>query len=916
MVVDLLLGKRKTIVEIVASLLVIQMAACVAAASFRIENTKIRWEIDENAHTISLLAKPLKRDYASKFKMPIASVLMGDGRRVDAASANLDGNLLKLHFGSFGTATLKIELKLEVLIVEVASFDVQNAAQFTFLQIPTTILKNVGDILATAWDNDFGIVLLGLNLRTHPTALRLKDAALLCANGYSRFGFVGCAVGIIASETSQLRMAIHRAAKLLGLPAPEFEGGKPIHITEENRRSYLFTNVTERNVEKCIKYAKAMNFGQIMIFQQNWAKTSGHFELNTSAYPNGIEGLKAVASKIRAAGLKVGFHVWASKVHKTDKYCTPVPDKRLWKKAQVTLAHDIDENSDVILTKEPPIGFYGEKGEIAEVWRDIQIGDEIVTYKWLSLKPPYGFFGCKRGANGTKASPHKAGEIIYQLGIDDCCPGYIIDQETDLLDEVHERLSKVLNAVNCDMIYFDGGEDVPPPIWHYVPKFELSLWRRLDPKPIIVQGTIVQHHSWHIFSRNSTVDIRRERSKEHVDNSVKYMLRMRENLLPGELGWFGIFPPQGKDVGTQFDEVDYLCCKSLAYDAPFSIEMPIELLEKNPLFPSMVRQIGIYEMLRLKRYFKPQELELLKAPQVDFTVFNDGKKWRLVKLRPVDGIEGGDIRLFIGQLDGKVIAYFWNTIGESEIKLNLPPTKCQLVDEYGKQLKIKQENGAIVLPLEPVRRFLVCDGLSQEAVENSFKEGQSKKLVRFYIQAELGKLFGRMKLGREAGINEPRAFGDVVTFTGSIKFGEKYEQDFAEYVVELPVKGVYAIWARLRYPRGGDMSFLLVADGEEYSQDNRQILGNSGAEGDKWHWDSQGYGLACKPGTGLRLVKVQGKQIKFRIYPREGHGGLENPRLDAICITNDLTYVPNDEDAMTALKSSMSEAKKKKIDGK
>ncbi|MCS7253816.1 MAG: hypothetical protein RMK18_01460 [Armatimonadota bacterium] len=863
------------------------------SATFIVENGQLRLGFGGDGKIREIFGKSLGEDYSAAVDIPVASITLLDGKRVGATWAILEGNVLKLRFDSYGSASLKIESKPEAIIAEVLSLDVENVAQLSFLQFPVRITENVGNILATAWDKEFGIVFLGLNLKTHPTAIKLKDAALLQANGYRQFGFVGCSVAIVGAPTSQLRMAIYRAAKATGLPAPEFNG-KPIHLTEENRRSYLFTNVTEANVEKCIKYAKEMNFGQIMIFQWIWAKTSGHFEFNTSAYPNGIDGLKTVASKIRAAGLKVGFHVWASKVHKNDKYCTPIPDGRLWKKAKVTLAKDIDENDDTILTKEPPIGFYGEKGDIAEVWRDIQIGDEIVTYKWLSLKPPYGFFGCKRGANGTRPSAHKAGKVIYQLGIDDCCPGYIIDQETDLIDEMHERLAKILNAVGCDMIYFDGGEDVPPPIWHYVPKFELSLWHRLEPKPIVVQGTIVQHHSWHIFSRNSTVDIRKERSKEHVDNSVKYMLRMRENLLPGELGWFGIFPPQGKEVGTQFDEVDYLCCKSLAYDAPFSIEMPIEMLEKNPLFPSMVRQIRIYETLRLKRYFKPQELEPLKEPQVDFTIFNDGKRWRLIKLRQVNGINVGDFRLFIGKIDGKVVAYFWNAIGESEIELKLPQIKCHLVDDFGKTLKIWRKDGTIILPLEPVRRFLVCEGLSERIIEDAFKSGQSKRIVKIFIQAESGKLSGRMKLGKEIGVIEPMALGDFVTFVGDIRVGEKYDGDFAEYEVEVPVNGVYAIWARLRYPKGGDMSFWLSAGSVT---ENWQILGNSGSEGDRWHWDSQGYGLACKPGTRSVLLKAVKKRIKFRIYPREGSGGLHNPRLDAICITNDLTYVPNDEDA-------------------
>jgi hypothetical protein len=30
--------------------------------------------------------------------------------------------------------------------------------------------------------------------------------------------------------------------------------------------------------------------------------------------------------------------------------------------------------------------------------------------------------------------------------------------------------------------------------------------------------------------------------KEHIDRSVQYMLSVRQDMMPGELGWFGIWP--------------------------------------------------------------------------------------------------------------------------------------------------------------------------------------------------------------------------------------------------------------------------------------------------------------------------------------------------------------------------------------
>ena len=103
-----------------------------------------------------------------------------------------------------------------------------------------------------------------------------------------------------------------------------------------------------------------------------------------------------------------------------------------------------------------------------------------------------------------------------------------------------------------------------------------------------------------------------------------------------------------------------------------------------------------------------------------------------------------------------------------------------------------------------------------------------------------------------------------------------------------------------RARRGGDdMSFALMQADEEYTGHISQALGNSSLAGDVWHWDRRGGGNKCKPGTGLRLIRAKTKRVTFRIYPREGHGARDNPRLDLLCITALPDYVPTDENAST-----------------
>ena len=176
-------------------------------------------------------------------------------------------------------------------------------------------------------------------------------------------------------------------------------------------------------------------------------------------------------------------------------------------------------------------------------------------------------------------------------------------------------------------------------------------------------------------------------------------------------------------------------------------------------------------------------------------------------------------------------------------------------------------------------------------------------------------LSGPIAFGRKVGIVEEGALGDFLVSTVCVT-DEALTGGCAEYRIQIPKAAPYTIWARLRYPLGLDASFAFIPGGEEPTADPGRLLGNSGVGVRQWHWDSQGDGPGCKPGTGkLRLTLAAG-DFTFRIYAREandtvfGPGGwrmarpMFNPRLNVICLTTDPDYVPTDADAGRALSLS------------
>ena len=69
-------------------------------------------------------------------------------------------------------------------------------------------------------------------------------------------------------------------------------------------------------------------------------------------------------------------------------------------------------------------------------------------------------------------------------------------------------------------------------------------------------------------------------------------------MIPGELGWFGIWPKGKNTDGLQLDEIEYLMGKSLAYDAPISLETSFGQMEGHPLTPDILEIVRAYEQLR------------------------------------------------------------------------------------------------------------------------------------------------------------------------------------------------------------------------------------------------------------------------------------------------------------------------------
>ena len=183
---------------------------------------------------------------------------------------------------------------------------------------------------------------------------------------------------------------------------------------------------------------------------------------------------------------------------------------------------------------------------------------------------------------------------------------------------------------------------------------------------------------------------------------------------------------------------------------------------------------------------------------------------------------------------------------------------------------------------------------------------EPRKPVVFWIPAAaFQNAAGRMVKGSQVGLRDPEALGDVVLCSG--KSGRSANAaSYCEYRVNLPRKGRWTFWARVRYPAGGDLSFGIVLPGEPVTLTGKQVLGNCGLNKGQWHWTGRGGGSTTAPPGGPVVFTLNRGEFTFRIHPRENGGAAAaNPRLDCLCVTDDPDYVPNDADAKAGLAASV-----------
>lgn len=543
---------------------------------------------------------------------PLFSVRVG-GRWFRVTTLTRNGNVYRATFGASGvTADYAIHVAHGALVIRLTRLKGSPPQELQLAHLRAPTLDTPGPLLALRSNNRRVISIVPLDDCVH---VGLEARAGITASVYPSFGMVGHAVAIASSPRQRFLESMRRIEIATGLPSPLLDGVWA-KTSPDAREGYLFTDLTEANVQQTIRYARLAHLKYILIYAHTWASSLGSYPINLRSYPDGEPGLKATIAKVHAAGLKVGMHLLATLVSKSDPLVRPVPDPRLLKDAEATLGMDVSATASTIVATKPLVGFPSHRayyGPLRKAGLDIQIDNEIIECPDVGVVDPRTFSHCRRGFAGTRASAHRAGSRIQHLA--ERFGSYVADLHTSLKDQIAERIAGLINRDGFDMISFDGGvvdaADGPP--WHWVGQEQLAIWRRVR-RPLLVTGSGITPYTWHIFTRADGGDFVALQKRSYFDSQV--LVRhdvLQHSFTLSDLGWWGLLDHSQAHPATTPEDADFLGIRMLALDAPIAVETTMSQLGANRRSDEILRTLGRYNALRTSGLIRPALRSKLRA---------------------------------------------------------------------------------------------------------------------------------------------------------------------------------------------------------------------------------------------------------------------------------------------------------------
>ncbi|MGD8276782.1 MAG: hypothetical protein PVH00_02095, partial [Gemmatimonadota bacterium] len=359
-------------------------------------------------------------------------------------------------------------------------------------------------------------------------------------------GVVGSKIALFGSASDSALATIGAIEVAEGLPHPTIDG---VWAKEARAASaaYLILPFSESTIDRAVDVT--LRAGLRYLYHPGPFETWGHFELNGD-FPHGVEGLRASVGKAEARGVHVGVHTLSNFITTNDAYVTPVPDPRLARVGTTVLASPVGPDATAFSIESAD--FFGPSDN--DNLHAAVVGDEIIRYGAVSEAAPWTLMDVERGAFGTRAAAHEAGDSVGKLADH----GYrVFLGDAALSMEMATRLANLFNRAGLRQISFDGLEgNRSTGMGNYGEILFTTTWYDHLSESIrrhyIADASRTSHYFWHIYTRMNWGEpwyagFRESQTEYRLKNQAYF----RRNLMPGMLGWFQMRP------GTSVADVEW-----------------------------------------------------------------------------------------------------------------------------------------------------------------------------------------------------------------------------------------------------------------------------------------------------------------------------------------------------------------------
>ena len=325
--------------------------------------------------------------------------------------------------------------------------------------------------------------------------------------------------------------------------------------------------------------------------------------------------------KCRQAGLDLGLSVLANRVPTDSKLVAPKPSKHLLLQGELRLQLPIDDKQTEFAV------YHSELFDHPANINVLRIDDELITYRTTERTGNINlFYGCVRGAFGTKKSAHSNNATVYKLWD---TPERTFLPDLEIQDQMAQVEAKKLANTDYPLLIFNDlksygyNDQGDTAIGHF-----LDTMHKYNPDKLL-QADLLTPNSQRYLSRVNENQLWNESMRiKMVETLSKKQSFYRNNLMPWMIGNFQIHLADKKRKATTMEELEWFLSKAAAFDAGFGLDFSAETMKKHGLTDAMLSAINNWESLRLANAFSAEQKEAFKDPygnwhlmQVDDTTF-------------------------------------------------------------------------------------------------------------------------------------------------------------------------------------------------------------------------------------------------------------------------------------------------------